>query len=36
VGSKLSARIDEKFLRFILVIILFVVGVQLIFKVNYV
>ena len=35
-GSKLSAKIDEKFLRFILVIILLIVGVQLIFKANYV
>jgi len=35
-GSKLSVRIDEKFLRFILVIILFIVGVQLMFKANYV
>jgi uncharacterized membrane protein YfcA len=36
VGSQLSERIDEKFLRFILVIILLIVGMQLIFKANYV
>ncbi len=36
VGSKLSVKIDEKFLRFILVIILLIVGMQLIFKANYV
>ena len=35
-GSKLSVRIDEKFLRFIFVIILFIVGAQLMFKANYV
>ena len=35
-GSKLSVRIDEKFLRFILVIILLIVGMQLMFKANYV
>ena len=34
VGSKLSVKIDEKFLRFILVIILLIVGMQLIFKAN--